>query len=243
VEALHSVTSAIVRGPIPVPEAIARAEGIIGEFPDNRGVEAYMGHALAHLRARLGAFDAAREEVNRYRGFLLDTGQLMAYWRSAEVRFDVEMLAGDVQAAADVAEESHAKLSERGDRWPYLCAFLAQAKFGLGKYTQASEAAEIAASSANSIERALGLGVLARIRARNGDAAAAQEMIEEAIAIVERTDFLFDRGTVYLDRAEVMELLGHDEDARAARERALEMFEEKGDLVSAARTRLLLAHG
>ena len=48
-----------------------------------------------------------------------------------------------------------------------------------------------------------------------GDAAAAREMIEEAIAIVERTDFLFDRGTVYLDRAEVMELLGHDEDARS----------------------------
>ena len=131
-----------------------------------------MGHALAHLRARLGAFDAAREEVDRYRGFLLDTGQLNAYWRAAEVGFDVEMLAGDVQAAADVAEEAHAKLSERGDRWPYLCAFLAQARFGLGKYTEASEAAEIAASSANSIERALGLGVLARIRARKGDATA-----------------------------------------------------------------------
>ena len=242
-EALFSVTSAIVRGPIPVPEAIARAEGIIGEFPDNRGMEAYMGHALAHLRARLGAFDAAREEVDRYRGFLLDTGQLKAYWRAAEVGFDVEMLAGDVQAAADVAEEAHAKLSERGDRWPYLCAFLAQARFGLGRYTEASEVAEIAASSANSIERALGLGVLARLRAREGDAAAAQEMIEEAVAIVERTDFLFDRGTVYLDRAEVMELLGRDEEARAARERALEMFEEKGDLVSADRTRSLLERG
>ena len=239
-EAYHSVTAAIVRGPIPVPEAIARAEGIIGAFPDNRGLEAYMSHALAHLRARLGAFDAARETVERYRGFLLDTGQLMAYWRSAEVRFDVEMLAGDVQAAADIAEEAHAKLSERGDRWPYLCAFLAQARLALGKYAEASEVAEIAASSANSIERALGLGVLARIRANEGDAAAAQEIIEEAVGIVERTDFLFDHGTVQLDRAEVMELLGRTEEARAARERALAMFEEKGDLVSAARTRLLL---
>ena len=209
-EAYHSVTAAIVRGPIPVPEAIARAEGIIGEFPDNRGLEAYMSHALAHLRARLGEFDAAREAVERYRGFLLDTGQLMAYWRSAEVRFDVEMLAGDVQAAADIAEEAHAKLSERGDRWPYLCAFLAQARLALGKYAEASEVAEIAASSTNSIERALGLGVLARIRASEGDAAAAQEMIEEAVGIVERTDFLFDHGTVQLDRAEVMELLGRD---------------------------------
>ena len=242
-EAYHSVTAAIVRGPIPVPEAIARAEGIIGEFPDNRGLGAYMSHALAHLRARLGAFDAARDTVERYRGFLLDTGQLMAYWRSAEVRFDVEMLAGDVQAAADIAEEAHAKLSERGDRWPYLCAFLAQARLALGKYAEASEVAEIAASSTNSIERALGLGVLARIRASQGDAAAAQEMIEEAVGIVERTDFLFDHGTVQLDRAEVMELLGRTEEARAARERALAMFEEKGDLVSAARTRLLLERG
>jgi len=242
-EAFHSFTAAIVRGPIPVPEAIARAEGIIGEFPDNRGLEAFMSHALAHLRARLGAFDAAREAVDRYRGFLLDTGQLMAYWRSAEVRFDVEMLAGDVQAAADVAEEAHAKLSERGDRWPYLCAFIAQARLALGKHTEASEVAEIAASSANSIERALGLGVFARLRAREGDATKAEELIDEAVAIVERTDFLFDRGTVQLDRAEVMELLGRNEEARAARQRALAMFEEKGDLVSASRTRSLLEHG
>ena len=201
-----------------------------------------MSHALAHLWARLGEFNEARVAVDRYREFMLDTGQLMAYWRSAELQFDVEMLAGDVQAAAHIAEEAHAKLSERGDRWPYLCAFLAQARLALGKYTEASEVAEIAASSANSIERALGLGVLARFRAREGDAAAAQEMIEEAVGIVERTDFLFDRGTVQLDHAEVMLLLGRNEEARASRERALELFEEKGDLVSASRTRDLLEH-
>ena len=59
-----------------------------------------MGHALAHLRARLGEFDAAREEVDRYRGFLRHRAA-DGYWRSAEVLFDVEMLAGDVQAAAE----------------------------------------------------------------------------------------------------------------------------------------------
>jgi tetratricopeptide (TPR) repeat protein len=159
------------------------------------------------------------------------------------VGFDVEMLAGDVQAAADVAEEAHAKLSERGDRWPYLCAFLAQARFGLGNDSGAFEVAEIAVSSANSIERALGLGVLALLRAKEGDATKAEELIDEAVVIVERTDFLFDRGTVYLDRAEVMELLDRNEEARAARERALEMFEEKGDLISAAQTRSLLERG
>jgi len=242
-EVLLSVTAALVRGPTPVPLGIARAERIIEQYPGNRGVESFMCHALAHLRARLGEFEPAREMAARYRGFLHDTGQVIGYWRSSEVLFDVEMLAGDTHAAAAVAEEAYEKLVERGDRWPYLCAFVAQARYALGRFAAAAEVAEIAASSAVAVERALGLGVLARIRATEGDTAEAEEMIGQAVAIVEGTDFLFDRGTVQLDLAEVMELLGRNEEARAARGRALEMFEEKGDLVSAARTRALLESG
>jgi tetratricopeptide (TPR) repeat protein len=242
-EVLLSVTAALVRGPTPVPDGIARAERITDQYPANRGAEAYMCHALAHLRARIGEFDAARDAFARYRGFLQDTGAMTGYWRAAEVLFDIEMLAGERETAAAVVEQAHSSLLEQGDPWPYLCAFLAQARLALGKYSGASEVAEIAASSANAIERALGLGVLARIRAREGDATESKGLIDEAVAIVERTDFLFDRGTVQLDRAEVMELLGRDGEARAARERALEMFQEKGDLVSAARTRALLERG
>ncbi|HEY3265018.1 MAG TPA: adenylate/guanylate cyclase domain-containing protein [Actinomycetota bacterium] len=239
-EILLSVTAALVRGPTPVPLGIAQAERIIDEYRANRGVETYMCHALAHLRARIGLFDAAREAAERYRDFLQDTGQVISYWRGAEVLFDVEMLAGDTQTASAVAEEAYARLVEREDRWPYLCAFLAQARCASGRFAEAAEAAEVAASSAIAVERALGLGVLARVRARQGDAATAEELIREAVEIVERTDFLFDRGTVQLDLGEVMELLGRGGEARAARERALEMFEQKGDLVSAARTRSLL---
>ena len=242
-EVLLSVTSAIVRGPTRVTEGIAKAEQFVRDFPGNRVVEAYMGHAIAHLRARLGEFDAAREASDRYRAFLLDTGQMIGYWRSAELRFDVEMLAGHTEAALAVAEEGYMALLEKGDRWPYLGAFVGQARLALGKMEEAAEVAEVAASSAIAVERALGLGVLAQVRARDGDGEAAEKLIGEAVEIVERTDFLFDRGTVQLDRAEVMGLLGHRQEARAARERALQMFEEKGDLESAARTRILLDRG
>jgi class 3 adenylate cyclase/tetratricopeptide (TPR) repeat protein len=241
-EILLSVTAALVRGPTPAPLGIAQAERIIDEYPANRGVEAYMCHALAHLRARISLFDGARGAAERYRDFLHDTGQMISYWRGAEVLFDIEMLAGDTETASAVAEEAYARLIEREDRWPYLCAFLAQARYASGRFTEAAEVAEIAASSAIAVERALGLGVLARVRAHQGDAATAEESIREAVEIVERTDFLFDRGTVHLDLGEVLELLGQREEAHAARERALEMFEQKGDLVSAARTRSLLDH-
>jgi class 3 adenylate cyclase/tetratricopeptide (TPR) repeat protein len=239
-EVLLNITAALVRGPTPAPAGIARAEDILGEFRGNRAVEAYMSHAIAHLRARLGEFSEARAAVDRYRDFLRDTGQLNGFWRSAEVRFDVEMLAGDVETAAAVAEEAYAYLIERGDRWAYLCAFLAQARYALGRSEEAVEVAEIATSSAIAVERALGLGVLAKVRARAGDPTKARELIDEAVVIVERTDFLFDRGTVQLDLAEVVRLAGQEMEARAALERALAMFEQKGDLVSAARTRAML---
>jgi len=120
-----------------------------------------------------------------------------------------------------------------------LCAFLAQARYALGRFSEAADVAQVAASSAIAVERALGLGVLARVRAREGDTAGAEELIGEAVGIVEATDFLFDRGTVQLDLAEVMRLMHRDDEARVALGRALGMFEEKGDLVSAARTRAL----
>ena len=239
-EILLSMTAALVRGPTRVPAGIARAERIIDQYRANRGAEAYACHALAHLRARLGEFDGARQAADRYRGFLQDTGQVISYWRGVEMVFDIEMLAGDNESANAITQEGYDHLAERDDRWPYLCAFLAQARYAMGRFPEAAEVAETAASSANAIERALGLGVLARVRARDGDVATAEEMIREAVDIVERTDFLFDRGTVQLDLGDVMEILGRDEEARAARARALEMFEQKGDLVSARRTLGLL---
>ena len=166
-EVLLSVTSAIVRGPTPVTEGIAKSEQIRRVPRTTAGVEAYMNHAIAHLRARLGEFDAAREASDRYRGFLLDTGQMIGYWRSAELRFDVEMLAGDTEAALAVAEEAHASSArERGDRWPYLGAFLAQARLALGQMHGGRRGRRGRRRRApTAVERALGLGVLARVRA------------------------------------------------------------------------------
>ncbi|HJS26044.1 MAG TPA: hypothetical protein VJ913_02835, partial [Actinomycetota bacterium] len=121
-----------------------------------------------------------------------------------------------------------------------LGAFLAQANLALGRSTEAAEIAEVAASSAIAVERGLGLGVLARVRAAEGDAAEADRLIAEAVAIVEQTDFLFDRGTVFADQAEVLRLLGRADESRKALERALGEFERKGDLVSSGRVRALL---
>ena len=81
--------------------------------------------------------------------------------------------------------------------------------------------------------------VLAKLAARSGDAAIALETIAEAVARVDRTDFLFDRGTVHTDRGETLRLLGREDEALSAFDEAIGLFDRKGDLVSSVRVRRL----
>jgi tetratricopeptide (TPR) repeat protein len=194
-----------------------------------------MCHALAHLRARLGQFDAAREAIDRYRSFLLDTGQTLGHIRSVEVVFDVEMLADEAENACDVVERAWESLAELGDRWPYLAAFLGQGRYAVGRYDEARQAAAIAAEHGDAVEGSLGLGVIAKVEARSANAEEAERTIGEAVARVDRTDFLFDRGTVHADRGETMRLLGRGDDASLAFDEAAKLFGSKGDLVSVER--------
>jgi tetratricopeptide (TPR) repeat protein len=177
--------------------------------------------------------------MDTYRSFYRDTGQTFSYLRSAEVSFDVAMLAGEADHACDVAEETWRSLTELGDRWPYLAAFLGQGRYAVGRYSEAREAAAIAVEDGDEVEGSLGLGVLAKVAARTGDARTALEAIAEAVARVDRTDFLFDRGTVHTDRGETLRLLDREDEAQSAFEEAIGLFDQKGDRVSSERVRRL----
>jgi class 3 adenylate cyclase/tetratricopeptide (TPR) repeat protein len=238
-EALGNLTAALVRGPIPVSEGIARAERTIESYSGSREVDALMCHGLAHFRARLGEFNAARDAMDRYRSFYRDIGQTFSYLRSAEVAFDVAMLAGEAEHACDVVEEASRSLADLGDSWPYLAAFLGQGRYAVGRYEDAREPAAYAAEHGDEVEGSLALGVLAKLAARSGDAATAIKNIAEAVARVDRTDFLFDRGTVHADRGETMRFLGREDEAVKAFDEAVRLFELKGDLVSAVRVHRL----
>ena len=179
--------------------------------------------------------------MDRYRSFYRDTGQTLSYLRSVEVAFDVAMLAGEAEHACDIVEEASRSLAELGDSWPYLAAFLGQGRYAVGRYEDAREPAAFAAEHGDEVEGSLALGVLAKLAARSGDAATALETIAEAVARVDRTDFLFDRGTVYTDRGETLRLLGREDEALSAFDEAIGLFDQKGDLVSSERVRRLRA--
>ena len=82
--------------------------------------------------------------------------------------------------------------------------------------------------------------VRARVLSERGSFDEALTLAEEAVAILDVTDYLDFAGRGYEVRGEVLEAAGRGDDARAAFEEALARYERKGNVVSAARVRAQL---
>src|SRR5205807_443605 len=80
----------------------------------------------------------------------------------------------------------------------------------------------------------------ARLLAQKGDYDAAELLARQAVAVADQTDWLNTHGDALIDLAEVYALAGQPHLAAEAAERALWLYERKGNLVSAenARTEL-----
>jgi class 3 adenylate cyclase/tetratricopeptide (TPR) repeat protein len=227
----------LVRGPTPVDQGIRRCEEVLAGTGGNRTIQGYMFHALAHLRARRGEFEEALSLAERFRGILRENGQMAAFWFFVEVPGDIKMLAGDPHGAVEVLTEGYEYLERIEDRDPLLAAFLAQASYANGQFEEAERKSELAASSGFPLARDLGKGVLSKVRARQGRLDQAERMVREAVASFEATDLLIDHATTLMDLAEVLRLAGRMEEAASAVRDALDLFERKGDIVSAGKAR------
>ena len=85
--------------------------------------------------------------------------------------------------------------------------------------------------------QALWRQVEAKLLARRGHAEEAERLIREAVAITDPTQNLELRANSLVGLGTVLELIGKPEDARAALERALDLYERKGNLVMSERMR------
>jgi tetratricopeptide (TPR) repeat protein len=200
-----------------------------------------MSHALAHLHARRGEFDEARLRVATFRTFLHETGQVWTYWFFSEVAADVEALAGNGDEAVRIIAEGAAEVEQiDGRRDPLLDAFLAHYLYDEGDLAGAERSVALGAGGGDIVARSLGMGILGKIRAREGRWDEAQRLTSESVGMLEDSEFLVDLATVLFDRGEVFRLAGKADAARSVFERALDACERKGDLVSADRVRTAL---
>jgi Flp pilus assembly protein TadD len=82
--------------------------------------------------------------------------------------------------------------------------------------------------------------VRAQVLARRGELEDADRLSREAVALAERTDWVVEHGDALMARAAVVRAAGRPEVAQVTVRRALELYETKGNVVSAHRARKLL---
>ncbi|MEK6191614.1 MAG: adenylate/guanylate cyclase domain-containing protein [Chloroflexota bacterium] len=210
-----------------------------------------MDHRLRASRAwalaMLGRVDEARAILAETRAQLSERGGGIELAMATGMEsVNVELLAGDPAAAAELGRAGCSLFEELGDKSILSTAagMLGQALYALDRLEEAdawaSRAAELGASD-DALTQALWRQVRAKVLACRGQHAEAERLGREAVAISEKTDQLDAQGDAYADLAEVLSLDGRSKEAAAALGQALGCYERKGNLVSTQRAQTRLA--
>ena len=194
----------------------------------------------------LGEADAARKEHALGQELYRQFGNELFGAATGMSLADQEMRAGrleEAESAARAGAEQLERLGEKGFR-STVAGFLAEALCRQGRYEEADEWAQVTADLAMEDDfdpRFRWRAVRARVLAHRGEFDDAEKLAREAVEIVEQTDWYLQRGQALSALAEVLELTGRPDEARAAYEQAVEEFERKGVLPDAEATRRRIA--
>ncbi len=232
-------------GPTPVPLAIERCEEILEQLAGDRRGEAIVRGHLAHLHAMECRFDLARGLYAESRATLEDLGGKMLAATTSLDSGPVELLAGDPAAAERELRHDFEILREMGERYflSTTAALLAQAVYAQGRDDEAFELTRVSedATAHDDIEsQVIWRCARGKVLARRGDHVAGEMMVRRALELILQTEEPDVQGHVYLDLAQVLELLGRSEEAGSTLEAGLGCYQQKGNLAAAAGARALL---
>ena len=233
--------SAAVVGPTPVDEAIRRCLEIGEQVQSSPVAVGETLHPLAALYAMQGDFGEARSLMREGDDILDELGRMYSAALSQQEAF-VEMLAGEPGAAENRLRDGYARLEEMGEKalLATTAAMLAQAVYQQDRLEEAEAFCDVsrdAAAGDDLSAQVLWRVVRAKILARENRHEEAEALAREAVELVAKTDCLTYHGDALLDLAEVLQLGGRPDEAEEAVRGALDLYEEKGNLVSAERAR------
>jgi predicted ATPase len=239
---LEGLARAALLGPTPVEEGRRRCEGILADARGDPPLEAVAIAMIGALKAQLGSFDEARASCRRSWAIGEEFG--LKSWLATLPLYSgpIELLAGDAVAAERELAPGYEALREMGElgRLSTEAAFLAEAVYAQGRYDEAEQLTAISADAAtpdDAFSQIAWRGTRSKTLARKGELAQAELLAREAVALAEKTDGLNLQGDAFLNLADTLRAAGRSSDAVRAAERALLLYERKGNLVSAARAR------
>jgi hypothetical protein len=245
--AIGQAAAAMYHGPTPVEEALEACRKLAASESADGFARAGIIAIKALLRALGGGFDEARylldESVHRYRelGHRASVAADLGW-----VRGELELIAGDPQAAEEILGPLCRELADMGATEPLStrAADLAEALYLQDRGGEALEWTQIAEANAAVDDLSAQFswrGVRAKVFARANDDESAESLGREAVRIVEQTDALNQHAKLLLDLSEVLRMGGRPGEATKAARLALTRYEQKGNVIGAERARKALA--
>jgi tetratricopeptide (TPR) repeat protein len=246
--ALGAVAMATLLGPTPAGEGLRRCDELVTRADGARLVEAFAARARGCICSMTGEFERGREECRRSVEIYEELGhRISAIGVVCELE-RVERQSGRLDAAERELRAAYEQLLEIGDIGyvSWVAAMLARVLAERGAYREARELARRCREEMQQDH------AFAQVVSRLGEAVAlegegltqaAEDVALEAYALVQETDMVDVRADVLLLLAELDRAAGRDELAYRRSEEALELYEQKGDVVSAACARARLAEG
>jgi tetratricopeptide (TPR) repeat protein len=231
-------------GPAPITDAIRQCEQLIEQASDDRRGTSLVRLALAQLHAMQGNFDHARELHRQSRATLEELGEKV---QAASTSIDsgrVEMLAEDPVAAEGELRRDYEALSAMGEKYflSTTAALLAHALYLQGRYEEAETFSRSSSESdQDDVEsQSLWRRARAKVLARWGRFEEAEELAREALTLIDHTDSPILQANTLVDLGEVLRLAEKRDEVVPLLRSALALYQRKGSLVLAARTRSLL---
>jgi class 3 adenylate cyclase/tetratricopeptide (TPR) repeat protein len=233
-------------GPRPIPDALRVCARIREEAPSDRSLDGVVCAMEGVLNARLGRFDDARDLVGRSEAIFRDLGLSLHLAGLRQYSAVVELLADEPVAAERELRDGLDDYERMGEhsRMSTTAALLALALHAQGRDEEAHRYSVVSEESSSPEDLASQVGwreARALVFARRGHVDEARRLAGEAVVLAAETDFLTMHGDALTALAEVLRADDSGEEAADAAAQALDLYEKKGDLVSAGRTRALIA--
>jgi hypothetical protein len=245
---IGQIAAAIYWGPTSVPKGIRRCEELLSDATigptDRAAVIPYFGG----LHAQLGAVSHGRELVAEATTIYQDLGARHQGIHVGTVSADIELLAGDLDAAERTLREQCEFFQRERDtaHLAVRAAKLAETMYRQGDVAEAARWATVSRANAASddLSAQLILGAVeAKLLAKSGSVSRARDLAEEVGRAADGTDGLNQTAATRLALAEVLRIAELDVEADGAIEEAIELFERKGNIMGISHARELLALG
>ncbi len=244
-EAMSTRLRPIAWGPTHAADGAEYCSMVIDSQTANVAEKAHALQVRGLCEAMQGDVEGARTSTLRAWGLIEEFGLTLQRSVYAMDVGSAEGLLGDLDRAEHELRKGHDLLVDIGDTGARCTvdAMLADVLVRAGRYDEAAELAmeSRAIAAADDLDaQPRWRAALARVLSRRGEHVRAEELAREAVGLVDPIDLLLVKGTVYDAFAEVLAGAGRTDEALAAVEQAIAVHEQKGNVVSAERSRTVL---